>query len=104
MDARKAARRSSQALDGMKPLPYTKPHDLLIVALSIAGFLCAAVAAAHFGFSEALFVGSLGVACAAAFSMYQFRRAPFLLRATVRFIGYLTAFTALFLLFSLVPR
>ena len=88
----------------MKPLPYTPFQAFLILLFSVAGFLGAVLVTAHFGFSLPLLLGSFVVACLAAFGIYRSRRAPIAYRVFARFVGYLSAFTVVFLLFSLAPR
>jgi hypothetical protein len=89
---------------GMKPLRYTRFQDFLILFFSVAGFLCAFFVRVHFGFSLPLLSWSFVVACLAAFGVYRARRAPFFYRALTCFIGHFSAFTVVFLLFSLAPR
>ncbi len=88
----------------MKPLPYTPFQAFLILLCSVAGVLGAVLVTAHFGFSLSLLSSSFVVACFAAFGIYRSRRAPIVYRVFTRFVVYLSAFTFVFLLFSLAPR
>jgi hypothetical protein len=88
----------------MKPRPFTTFQSFLVTFFSIAGFLGAMLLVANVGFKVPFLIGSFVVACFTFVGLYFMRCSPFFYRLSLVFIGYLSSFTVLFMLYTLTPR
>jgi hypothetical protein len=88
----------------MKPRSLTTFQSFLVSVFSIAGFLGAPPLATSVGLNAPFLVGSFIVACFSFVGLYYTRRSTFFYRLSLTFVGCLSSFTVLFLLYTLAPR